>query len=374
VDFSGTTQKHLKNSTINNNNGAKMNKIALALLSSLVITTGCSNDTSESKTQVATAGKTAAVEDICGAVSIAEMNWNSAGLIANIDKFILKHGYGCDASLVTGDTMPTGTSMVEKGEPDIAPELWSNGLRDALDKGVAEKRLRYAGNSLSDGGEEGFWVPQYMVDKDPTLATIEGIKANAKLFKHPEDPDKFMFMGCPAGWNCQISASNLFNALELEKSGFALVDPGSGAALSGAIAKAYTRQEPWFGYYWAPTSVLGKYKMVKVDFGSGTDAEHYDACITQEDCAEARPTMYPPSAVQSVTTEAFATRAPQAYEYISKRAFKNSEMNVLLAWMEDNQADGETAAEYFLKTQAAKWHEWVSDEVAAKIQTALSPK
>lgn len=356
-----------------------MNKITLALIGSLAITAGCSDNkpstTSSSNsatTTTTTTNSTAATPEVaCGSVTIAEMNWNSAALIANVDQYILKHGYGCDASLVSGDTMPTGTSMVEKGEPDIAPELWSNGLREALDKGVAEKRLRYAGNSLSDGGEEGFWVPEYLVQKDPSLATIEGIKANVSMFKHPEDPEKSMFMGCPAGWNCQISASNLYRALELESAGFALVDPGSGAALSGAIAKAYERQTPWFGYYWAPTSVLGKYKMVKVDFGSGIDKAHYEACITQENCAEPKPTMYPPSAVQSVTTEAFAARVPQAYDYIAKRSFKNSEMNELLAWMEDNQADGQTGAEHFLRTQPEKWRAWVSAEIAEKIAQAL---
>ncbi|MEF1230271.1 glycine betaine ABC transporter substrate-binding protein, partial [Vibrio fortis] len=81
----------------------------------------------------------------CGSVTIADMNWNSATLIANIDRFILEHGYGCDAELIPGDTMPTGTSMIEKGQPDVAPELWSNSLKTALDKGVEEKRLRYAG-------------------------------------------------------------------------------------------------------------------------------------------------------------------------------------------------------------------------------------
>lgn len=51
----------------------------------------------------------------CGKVSISDMNWASATLMAHVDAFILKHGYGCDTDIVTGDTMPTGTSMVEKG-------------------------------------------------------------------------------------------------------------------------------------------------------------------------------------------------------------------------------------------------------------------
>lgn len=307
----------------------------------------------------------------CGKVTIADMNWSSASLIANVDRFILEHGYGCEAELVPGDTMPTGTSMIEKGEPDIAPEMWSNSMKDAIDRGVAEKRLRIAGKSLADGGEEGFWVPEYMVKADPSLATIAGVIANAKLFKHPEDPDKSAFYGCPAGWNCQISSGNLFNALKLEDAGFDLIDPGSGAGLSGAIARAYEREKPWFGYYWAPTAVLGKYKMVKVDFGSGVDEEQFITCISSIDCVNPKPTMYPPSPVHTVTTESFAAKAPQAYAYLGQRAFRNAQMNELLAWMEDNQADGEIAAAHFLTEYQASWASWVSADVANKVKTAL---
>jgi len=308
----------------------------------------------------------------CGRVTIADMSWSSATLIANVDRFILEHGFDCDAELVPGDTQATGASMIEKGQPDLAPEFWSNSMRDALDKGVAEGRIRYAGTTLSDGGEEGFWVPAYMVEKDPSLATIAGVKANAKLFKHPEDPEKSALMGCPAGWNCQISTNNLFNAMKLEEDGFELLDPGSGAGLSGSIAKAYERGEGWLGYYWAPTSVLGKYKMVKVDFGTGVDKEHFEECITQEDCLDPKATMYPASIVESVVTEDFAKRAPEVMDYLAKRSFKNEQMNELLAWMEDQQADGEYSVEHFLINYESTWAQWVDAPTAEKIKKALS--
>ena len=314
---------------------------------------------------------TTSVHAACGKVTIADMNWSSATLMASVDQFILKHGYDCDAELVPGDTMPTGISMTEKGEPDIAPEFWYNVMKAPLDKGVAEGRLRVAGESLSDGGEEGFWVPQYMVDDDPSLATIQGVIKNSKLFKHPEDPDLSAFMGCPAGWNCQISASNLFRALKLEESGFELIDPGSGAGLAGSIAKSYERRQGWFGYYWAPTPVLGKYPMVKVDFGSGSDEAHHEQCITQVDCLNPKPNMYPPALVRTVTTADFAKRAPQAFDYLTKRSYKNLHMNELLAWMEDNQADGDIAMEHFLTEYESIWSPWVPAEVKKKIKQAL---
>ena len=60
----------------------------------------------------------------CGRVSIANMNWQSAEVLAEVDKIILEKGYGCEVELGPGDTMPTMSSMTEKGQPDVAPELW----------------------------------------------------------------------------------------------------------------------------------------------------------------------------------------------------------------------------------------------------------
>ncbi len=320
---------------------------------------------------IAMAGTSVFAADECGDVSIADMKWSSATLLANVDAFILEHGYGCTVDIVPGDTMPTGTSMIEKGEPDIAPEFWIGNFIEALDRGVQEKRLRMAGRSLSDGGQEGWWVPQYMVDEHPELATLEGVMAHPELFEHPEDPSVAMFMGCPAGWGCQINNENLFKAFKMDDKGFELVDPGSSAGLSGAIAKAYERKEGWFGYYWAPTAILGNYKMVMVDFGTGIDKEYFDSCITQADCDATRGSMYPRADVYSITTESFASESPKAYDYIAKRSVTNAVMNEVLAWIDENQADGDYAAEYFLKNYASIWTPWVSADVAKRVQSEL---
>ncbi|MFV0575440.1 MAG: glycine betaine ABC transporter substrate-binding protein [Vibrio sp.] len=304
----------------------------------------------------------------CGDVSIADMNWSSASFMAHVDKFILENGFHCNVDLVPGDTIPTTTSMVEKGQPDIAPELWSNSAKELLENGVKEKRLRFAVQSLSDGGEEGFWVPKYMVDEKPELATIEGVIANADLFQHPEDDSKHAFYTCPAGWTCQLSAGHIFDALNLSKAGFEKVDPGSGAALAASIAKAYDRKQPWFGYYWAPTAVLGRYPMVKVEFGQGTDEKHYQECITQVECVNPKPIMWPRSKVDTVVTESFATSSLNAMNYISHRAYTNQQMNEILAWMEDNQADGEMAMEHFMKEHQEIWSTWL---MGAKAKQAV---
>ena len=59
-------------------------------------------------------------------------------------------------------------------------------------------------------------------------------------------------------------------------------------------------------------------------------------------------------------------------EFLGKLSFTNDEMNSLLAWMEDNQADGEIVSIYFLKNFEDKWSKWVSDDMAAKIKAAVA--
>ncbi len=56
----------------------------------------------------------------CGDITMADMNWPSATLMANVDKIILEAGYGCSVEMVVGATTTTFASMNEKGAPDVA--------------------------------------------------------------------------------------------------------------------------------------------------------------------------------------------------------------------------------------------------------------
>ena len=307
----------------------------------------------------------------CGSVSIAEMNWASAGVAANVDKFILEHGYGCSVELVTGDTQPTFTSMNEKGQPDVAPELWVNAVRTALDKAVAEGSLIEAAPLLSDGGVEGWWIPKFIADAHPDIKTVQDALKHPELFPAPEDPSKGAVYNCPAGWNCQISTANLYKALNADKSGFTLVDTGSAAGLDGSIANAFEKKTGWLGYYWAPTAILGKYQMVKLSFGVPHDKKEWDACTSQQDCASPKVNSYPVSEVYTVVTKAFAAKAGVAMDYMKTRKWDNDTVGKVLAWMTDNQGTNEDGAKYFLKTYPDMWTKWVSPDVAAKVKAAI---
>jgi glycine betaine/proline transport system substrate-binding protein len=251
-------------------------------------------------TSVSSSAKAAAH---CDNVTIAEMNWASAQVIAHIDAVLLR-GLGCNVELIPGDTMPTSTSLVEKGEPSIAPELWSQNLKQVLDPAEAEGLIKNVGKVFENGGEEGLWIPTYIAEANG-IVTIEDALARPDLFPHPEDSSVAGFYGCPAGWNCQITTTQMFKAYGMEGAGFEFIDPGSGGALSGAMGEAYNKGEGWFGYYWGPTAILGKYDMTKLDEGVDHNAETWISEINDLNVASPGKNRYPASTVARLWSACF---------------------------------------------------------------------
>ena len=315
------------------------------------------------------AGGTQAAE--CGRVTIANMNWQSAEVLANIDKIILSKGYGCDAELVTGDTVPTLTSMAEKGEPDVAPEGWVDLLPDVISRGLKEGRLVEASLALSEGGVQGWWIPKFLADAHPEIKTISDALKHPELFPAPEDPSKGAVYNGPQGWGGTRVTAQLYKAYGAEKAGFTLVDTGSSAGLDGSLAKAYERKKGWVGYYWAPTALLGKYEMVKLGHGVSYNEAEWKRCNTVGDCPDPKPNDWPKDKVQTIVTAQFAKRAGPAMDYLRARSWSNETVNKLLAWMTDNQATGEGGAKHFLKNNESVWTKWVSPDVAAKVKAGL---
>jgi glycine betaine/proline transport system substrate-binding protein len=94
---------------------------------------------------------------------------------------------------------------------------------------------------MPDGVGEGWWIPPATLEAHPELTTAEAILARPDLFPHPEDASKGAFVGCPAGWGCQLINAQQYIGWDMEAKGWLLVDPGSAAGLDGSMAKAVER-------------------------------------------------------------------------------------------------------------------------------------
>lgn len=310
---------------------------------------------------VAALGVAGAAHAECGEISITEMDWGSAIIVTQVSKFLLEQGYGCTVTTVPSATTPALASAAETGKPDILTELWTNGAPaypGLIESGAIIERAKV----LSDGGVEAWWIPTYLAEEHPELATMEGILANPELVGG-------RFHNCPVGWTCQRISSNMARAAGFEDAGLEDFVHGSGETLAASIASAYDAKEPWFGYYWAPTAILGRYPMVQVDVGPHDPSAH--ECNSLEECPEPKLGAFPASDVTTVVTNSFAESHPAETALMENVSFSNEMMNGLLAWQEENNASGEEAAAHFLTTQKDVWGGWLNDAAREKLSALL---
>lgn len=297
----------------------------------------------------------------CGEVTITEMDWASGAIITGTASFLMEQGYGCDVQVVPSSTVPALVSVAETGEPDIVTELWINGA-PAYWELQEQGKITTLTDVLSDGGREGWWIPKYLVDAHPELASIEGVLANAELLGG-------RFHNCPDGWACKFTNEDLTRNFGLPEAGFEIFTHGSGETLATSIAAAYEAEEPWIGYYWAPTALLGKYDMVSVEMGPYN--EDVFLCAADGDCDAQGVSGWPIGPVKTVATTDFAEREPEIAEFMSNLAFTNAQMGDVLAWKEANNASNQEAVVYFLQTYADVWPTWLNDEAREKLSALI---
>ncbi|WP_102223381.1 ABC transporter substrate-binding protein [Acidimangrovimonas sediminis] len=294
----------------------------------------------------------------CGDISIAQMNWAAAEVTTNIAKFMLEQGYGCHVSLVKSDTIPAITSVAENGRPDVVTNLWLNSAGDAYKKLEKSGKIKRVAQVLKPGGVEGWWIPAYLAKEHPELKTIKGVMA------HP-DWVGGRFNNCPDGWGCRVVNDNLIKALDLEKSGIKVFNHGSGQTLASSLGAAYTDKKPWFGYYWGPTVVMGKYKMVRVKLGDFDKAEF--AKLQNKDTKDPKVSDFPAAPILTAVTSKFAKSHPGITDFFSKMTFKTDTMSKLLAWQDKNKANAQETAVHFITSYQDTWKSWLSPEAAKKL-------
>lgn len=305
-------------------------------------------------TMMATAG---AAQADCGKVSITEMNWASSQIITAVSKFIMEQGYGCKVEKVPSATTTSVASLAENGEPDLVTELWLNSTGAVYAKLEKQGKVKPLTKVITPGGIEGWWIPKYLADAHPELKTIQGILA------HPELVGRFN--NCPDGWGCRIVNDNLIKALKMKQAGIKIFNHGSGETLATSLAAAYQDKKPWFGYYWGPTAVLGKYDMVRVKIGPVDPKIH--KANQNPDNKNPQVSDFPPAPVLTVATTKFAEREPDIAALMSKVSFDVNLLSKLLAWKEANSASSEEAAVHYLTTNSQIWSKWLNDAARKKL-------
>ena len=202
---------------------------------------------------------------------------------------------------------------ISKGDTlDGVLEIWPSGHADDYETYITGKKGIIDGGLLGPDAKIGWYVPQFVVDEHPELATWEGFKDPklAGLFKTAESGDEGQFlMGDPSyvSYDEQIIAN-----LELP---LKFVVAGSEAALITAIQNAEADKKPLLLQFWQP-----HWLQSKVEAGRGR------SCPSSR--TPARPRRRPTTASTPATTRSTSCtrrsttssrrRQPNSFAVLSK--------------------------------------------------------
>ncbi|MSO96714.1 MAG: ABC transporter substrate-binding protein [Rhodospirillaceae bacterium] len=307
-------------------------------------------------------------------VIFAGLDWDSVGFHNAVARRILESGYGCKTDAIPGSTIPL-LQGVAQGDIDIAMEIWKDAVTDVWQRALKRGQVTEIGVNFPDA-VQGWYVPRYMIEGDqarnlapqtPELKSVSDLARYKEVFADPEEPGKGRFYNCVAGWSCEVINSNKLKAYGLEAS-FTNFRPGAGTALAAAIAGAYLKREPILAYYWNPTWVLGAYDMVKLQEPAWNEADWKGIAASGD---YPRAVDYPKVEVWIGANAAFVKAAPQITAFLAKYRTSSTLVSKALAYMRDNHVSDAVAAEWFLKTEPGVWADWVTPEIAVKIQSSL---
>ena len=302
-------------------------------------------------------------------VVFGDLDWDSNAFHTQVARFILENGYGCETDAIPGSTIPILAGVV-RGDIDIAMEVWTSNLPEVWAEGLAEGKVLNLGTNFPDA-TEGWFVPRYLVEGEdaaaPDLKAVSDLPKYKDLFADPEEPGKGRFYNCLTGWACEVTNTKKLNVYGLLDD-YTNFRPGSGAALAAAIESAYKREQPVVGYYWGPTALLGKLDLVQLE-EPAYDKEVWDTLISTDEPTEA--TAYPSTEVVLTANAEFAEAAPAIIDFLKGYETSNDVVSKALAYMEENDAEPEDAAKWFLENNEDLWTAWVPADVVERVKAAL---
>jgi glycine betaine/proline transport system substrate-binding protein len=283
------------------------------------------------------------------AIKLAENPWTGSSINVNVAKILLEKELGYKVEIVTIDENAQWPALAT-GDLSASLEVWPSGHAENVKQYIDEQKVVENGGELGVVGKIGWFIPKYMVDEHPELATWEGFKNPelAALFKTAETGEQGQFLGGDPSW-VQYDEQIIKN-LGLN---FKVVYAGSEQAILAAVDAAYSRKSPVLIYFYKPHSAFAKYDLVNVTLPEHTEACYEKAESGGVDCD------YPTDILFKVVWSDLKNKAPEAYQLLTKMNYSTDDQVSMIADVDTNGKTPEQAAQAWIDKNEAKWKAWL---------------
>lgn len=310
---------------------------------------GSDDEASTSDTAAAEGGDSASSDEV---ITLAIGPWNGSAVNVAVASQLIESELGQTVETVEIDENATWPA-INTGEISAALEVWPSGhaqnvvdFIDSPDGNVANAGL------LGPVGKIGWYIPTYMVEAHPELATWEGFMDPelAKLFATAETGDKGQFLGGDPSF-VQYDEAIIANlGLPLE-----VVYAGSEPAILAALDSAYSREEPILVYLWTPHSAHNQYDLTEVALPAYTD----DCYATAADGGADVACDYPADELFKIVSKDLESTSPAVATFLRNMNYTTADQIEMLAAVETDGKTVEEAAAAWIEAHTDTWQAWL---------------
>ncbi len=282
-------------------------------------------------------------------IKLAENPWSASQLNVAVAKILLEEQLGYTVEVVAIDENAQWPALAS-GDLHAALEVWPSGHAANVAEYIDKQGLVVNGGPLGVVGKIGWYMPRYMLEQDPALATWEGLATPeaAALFATAETGDLGQFLAGDPSF-VQYDADIIAN-LGLP---FQVVNAGSEEAILAALDSATSRSEPLLFYFWTPHSVHAKYELTEVAL-----PEYSEECYAKAESGGVA-CDYPADELFKIFWSGLEEAAPDVYGLLSKMSYTTEDQIEMIAAVELDGASLEEAARAWLDSNQETWQGWL---------------
>lgn len=316
--------------------------IAIAGVLLAAVLAACGDDSKSSS-----AGATLSGE----AITLAANPWTGSAVNAYVAKAVIEANLETPVEIINLDENPTWVGL-DDGTIDAVLEVWPSGHVADYETYITGKKTVVDLGKLGPAAKIGWYVPKFIVDAHPSLATWEGFKDPelAKLFATAESGDLGQFtMGDPSyvTYDEQIIA-NLGLPLKY-------VVAGTEVALLAAIDTSIADQKPVLMQFWKPHWKQLEVELVEVKLPDITP--ECEASLAAADGLYA--CDYPVDELYKAANAGLATKNAKVSAMLTKMTLTTEQQSEIAGYVDRDGMTAADAAKKWIEANPDVWKAWL---------------
>lgn len=328
----------------------KLGSWLLLLLAGLLLV-ACGSDDAEPAAETddaSTSEESTSAEEKMTLILI-ENSWSASELNVAVAKNLLENELGYTVEVISLDENAQWPALAA-GDAHASLEVWPSGHAANVAEYIDGAGTVENGGQLGPVGRIGWYMPSYLLESNPELATWEGFTSAdaAALFATAETGDAGQFLGGDPSF-VQYDSDIIAN-LGMP---FEVVFAGSEEAILAQLDTAYSREEPVLFYFWTPHSIHAKYDLARVELPAYSDDCYATADSGGVDCD------YPGDDLFKIFWSGLAEAAPDAHALLSNMSYSTEAQIDMIAAVEIDGQSVEDAAQAWIDANEDVWRAWL---------------